>query len=79
MRRSHQPTFLAYACSQTNGVFEFQIKNAAGEEQCWTMDLKKLGNVYKGKAQPKSDVTIVVSGMSSPPCHPRATLTTIAR
>ena len=53
------------ACSQTNGVFEFQIKNAAGEEQCWTIDLKKVGNVYQGKAQPKSDVTIVVSGMSS--------------
>ena len=70
------------ACSQTNGVFEFQIKNAAGEEQCWTIDLKKVGNVYQGKAQPKSDVTIVVSGMSSALSDrhtmptPRATLAT---
>ena len=40
----------------------FKIKNATGKEQCWTIDLKKLGNVYKGKAQLKSDVTIMVSG-----------------
>ena len=59
-------------CPQTNGVFEFQIKNADGAEQCWTIDLKKDGNVYKGKAQPKSDVTIMVSGMYS--AHPTLAL-----
>ena len=26
----------------------------------WTIDLKKTGTVYKGKAQPKADVTIVL-------------------
>ncbi len=27
----------------------------------WTIDLKKSGTVYKGKAQPKADVTIILS------------------
>ena len=27
----------------------------------WTIELKKTGTVYKGKAQPKADVTIILS------------------
>ena len=27
----------------------------------WTIDLKKEGKVYKGKAKPKADVTLIMS------------------
>jgi len=46
---------------KTKGIFEFQIKNADGNEQVWTIDMKKDGHIYKGRAQPKCDVTIIVS------------------
>jgi hypothetical protein len=67
---------LAAHYSQTNGVFQFQIKNATGTEQFWTIDLKKDATVYKGTAQSKSDVTIIVSGTSlfSSPATPRSTM-----
>ena len=42
---------------QTKGVFELNIKNAEGEEQIWTLDLKKEGTVKTGKAG-KADCTI---------------------
>jgi len=45
---------------KVNGIIEFQIKNAAGKEVTWTIDLKNTGTVYKGKAKPKADVTIIV-------------------
>ncbi|KAI0311911.1 SCP2 sterol-binding domain-containing protein [Amylostereum chailletii] len=46
---------------KTNGIFQLQVKNAAGEEGLWTIDMKKTGTVYKGAAKPKADVTIILS------------------
>jgi len=46
---------------KTNGIFELQIKNAQGSEETWAIDLKKEGKVYRGKAKPKADVTIIMS------------------
>ncbi|KAF8150595.1 SCP2 sterol-binding domain-containing protein [Crassisporium funariophilum] len=46
---------------KTNGIFELQVTNDAKESVTWTIDMKKTGTVYKGKAQPKSDVTIILS------------------
>jgi len=51
---------------KTKGIFEFQIKNADGNEQVWTIDMKKDGHIYKGRAQPKCDVTIIVSDETRP-------------
>lgn len=45
---------------QTNGIFELQVTNDK-ETVTWTIDMKKTGTVYKGKAQPKADVTIILS------------------
>ncbi|KAF8905021.1 SCP2 sterol-binding domain-containing protein [Gymnopilus junonius] len=45
----------------TNGIFELQVTNGAKETVTWTIDMKKQGAVYKGKAQPKADVTIILS------------------
>lgn len=47
--------------SQTNGIFELKVKNSAGKEETWTIDMKKEGTVYKGAAKPKADVTIILS------------------
>ncbi|KAF8072075.1 SCP2 sterol-binding domain-containing protein [Lyophyllum atratum] len=46
---------------KTNGIFELQVSNPAKEVATWTIDMKKTGTVYKGPAQPKADVTIIVS------------------
>ncbi|KAG5340907.1 Fatty acid-binding protein [Termitomyces sp. T112] len=46
---------------KTNGIFELQVTNEAKETVTWTIDLKKEGTVYKGKAKPKADVTIILS------------------
>ncbi|KAJ2929251.1 hypothetical protein H1R20_g7837, partial [Candolleomyces eurysporus] len=46
---------------KTNGIFELQVTNDAKETVTWTIDVKKKGEVYKGKAQPKADVTIILS------------------
>ncbi|KDR76376.1 hypothetical protein GALMADRAFT_247824 [Galerina marginata CBS 339.88] len=46
---------------KTNGIFELQVTNGAKETVTWTIDMKKTGTVYKGKAQPKADVTIILS------------------
>jgi SCP-2 sterol transfer family len=46
---------------QNNGIFELQVTNDKKETATWTIDLKKTGTVYKGKAQPKADVTIILS------------------
>jgi len=43
---------------KTNGIFELRIKNKAGKEAVWTIDLKKTGTAYKGAAKPKADVTL---------------------
>ena len=37
------------------------MTNNASETVTWTIDLKKTATVYKGKAQPKADVTIILS------------------
>jgi len=47
--------------NQTNGIFELEVTNADKAKVTWTVDLKKSGTVYKGKAQPKADVTIILS------------------
>ncbi|KAF9485246.1 sterol-binding-like protein [Pholiota conissans] len=46
---------------KTNGIFELQVTNAAKETVTWTIDMKKTGTVYKGKASPKADVTIILA------------------
>ncbi len=49
---------------QNNGVFELRVKDAAGKEALWTIDLKKTGTVKKGEAKSlglKPDVTILLS------------------
>ena len=52
---------LALCTWQTNGIFELRVKNDAGKEAVWTIDMKKTGTVYKGPAKPKADVTIILS------------------
>lgn len=47
--------------SQANGIFELQVTNNASQTVTWTIDLKKTGTVFKGKAVPKADVTIILS------------------
>lgn len=37
------------------------MTNDAKETVTWTIDLKKTGTVFKGKAKPKADVTIILS------------------
>lgn len=49
------------ALCQANAIFELQVKNKAGKEETWTIDLKKEGKVYHGKAKPKADITIIIS------------------
>ncbi|KAH8826054.1 SCP2 sterol-binding domain-containing protein [Flagelloscypha sp. PMI_526] len=46
---------------KTNGIFELQVTNDQKETAIWTIDLKKVGEVYKGSAKPKADVTIILS------------------
>jgi len=46
---------------KANGIFELQVTNGASETVTWTIDLKKTGTVFKGKANPKADVTIILS------------------
>ncbi|KIM39723.1 hypothetical protein M413DRAFT_446628 [Hebeloma cylindrosporum] len=46
---------------KTNGIFDLQVSNDAKETVTWTIDMKKTGTVYKGKAQPKADVTIILA------------------
>ncbi|KAG8864912.1 hypothetical protein FRB96_003499 [Tulasnella sp. 330] len=44
---------------KSKAIFEIQLKNKEGTEQCWVIDLKKDGAVTKGKAA-KSDVTLIM-------------------
>ncbi|KAI0264440.1 sterol-binding-like protein [Gloeopeniophorella convolvens] len=49
---------------KNNGIFEVKVKNEAGQEATWTIDLKKTGTVKKGDAKSagvKSDVTLILS------------------
>lgn len=45
---------------QTNGIFQLEVSKN-GETAIWTIDAKKTGTVYKGKATPKADVTIILA------------------
>ncbi|KAF5359839.1 hypothetical protein D9756_003153 [Leucocoprinus leucothites] len=45
---------------KTNGIFELQVTKD-GQTATWTIDAKKTGSVYKGKASPKADVTIILA------------------
>lgn len=50
--------------AQYNSIFEFKVKNAAGKETFWVIDLKKFCEVKKGEATsfgPKADVTIILT------------------
>ena len=46
--------------AQTKGVFELRVTKGK-EEAVWTIDLKKTGQVTKGPAQGKPDVTLTFS------------------
>ncbi|RCH91200.1 hypothetical protein CU098_007260 [Rhizopus stolonifer] len=43
---------------QVNGIFEFVIKNGEGKTETFTIDLKKNGDVFKGKGPNKADAVI---------------------
>ncbi|KAI8063367.1 SCP2 sterol-binding domain-containing protein [Gilbertella persicaria] len=43
---------------QVNGIFEFVIKNGEGKTETFTIDLKKNGDVFKGKGPNKADAII---------------------
>ncbi|KAJ3573115.1 hypothetical protein NP233_g2638 [Leucocoprinus birnbaumii] len=45
---------------KTNGIFELQVTKD-GQTATWTIDAKKTGSVYKGKATPKADVTLILA------------------
>ena len=58
------PPLLLNGIPQNNGIFEFRVKNAAGQEASWIIDLKKTGTVKKGEAKTlglKPDVTVILS------------------
>jgi len=64
---------------QTNAIFELQIKNKEGVESTWTIDAKNEPKVYKGAANTKPGVTLIMGdetfqalaeGKVSPPTSP---------
>lgn len=46
---------------QVNGIFEFVVKNAEGKTETFTVDLKKAGDVVKGKGANKPDAVISIN------------------
>ncbi|KAL4062155.1 SCP2 sterol-binding domain-containing protein [Scleroderma citrinum] len=46
---------------KTNGVFELRITNGNKQEAVWTIDMKEKGAVYKGPAQSKPGVVLLMS------------------
>lgn len=46
---------------QANMVVQFDIKNKEGKSESWYLDVKNKGEVGKGKAPGKADVTLIVS------------------
>jgi putative sterol carrier protein len=48
------------AIKRANGVFVFTLKNPAGDNESWHIDLKTSGTVGKGVPE-KSDVTLILS------------------
>ncbi|KAI9100583.1 SCP2 sterol-binding domain-containing protein [Phlyctochytrium arcticum] len=55
------PAEKAKLLKQTNAIFEIVIKNAAGQEQSWTLDFKNGGKVTAAKPEGKADITINMS------------------
>ncbi|RMZ87815.1 hypothetical protein DV736_g4954, partial [Chaetothyriales sp. CBS 134916] len=51
------------AVRQGQGIFAFKLKNTAGQEAAWHLDLKETGTVGKGEAPSgkKADVTLSLS------------------
>ncbi|KAF7312214.1 SCP2 domain-containing protein [Mycena indigotica] len=47
--------------AQVNGIIELEVTNADKVTTTWTLDLKKTGTVYLGKAKTKADVTVILS------------------
>ncbi|OBZ86339.1 Oleate-induced peroxisomal protein POX18 [Choanephora cucurbitarum] len=45
---------------QVNGVFQFNIKNKQGEEQVFTIDVKKEGKAMRGKSSTKADAILSI-------------------
>jgi len=45
---------------KTNAIFELQIKNKEGVEATWTIDVKNEPKIYKGAANTKPGVTLVM-------------------
>ncbi|KAL1920419.1 uncharacterized protein VTP21DRAFT_796 [Calcarisporiella thermophila] len=61
MMKSYSPQELESQKSKARGIFQFDIKNAAGQTQSWTIDLKHDGRVVRGKIEGKKpDVTVQV-------------------
>jgi len=46
---------------KTNAIFELKIKNKEGVEATWTIDVKNDPKVYKGTAETKPGVTLIMS------------------
>ncbi|KAJ3359177.1 hypothetical protein GGF32_009549, partial [Allomyces javanicus] len=55
------PAEKADKLKKINAVFQFNIKNAAGEQKTWALDLKSTGAVTEGAASGKPDITIAVA------------------
>ncbi|KAI9348337.1 SCP2 sterol-binding domain-containing protein [Pilaira anomala] len=55
------PEAKAKLIKQVNGIFEFVIKNAEGKSETFTVDLKKEGEVVKGKGKNKADAIININ------------------
>jgi 3-hydroxyacyl-CoA dehydrogenase/3a,7a,12a-trihydroxy-5b-cholest-24-enoyl-CoA hydratase len=51
----------AQVMKKGNAIFQFDIKNASGSAQSWTLDLKKEGDVVKGSGSSKPDIVISVA------------------
>ncbi|KAF5367042.1 hypothetical protein D9758_004075 [Tetrapyrgos nigripes] len=58
---NYSPAEKAEQLKKVNGIFQLNVKNDQGTEAIWSIDLKKNGEVYKGPAKPKADVTISLS------------------
>ncbi|KAI6013349.1 hypothetical protein PISMIDRAFT_677190 [Pisolithus microcarpus 441] len=46
---------------KANGIFELRITNGNKQEAVWTIDMKEKGTVYKGPAQSKPGVVLLMS------------------
>ncbi|KAG6330716.1 hypothetical protein ID866_8372 [Astraeus odoratus] len=58
---SRQRVRLRNSEMKANGIFELRITNGKKEEAVWTIDMKEKGTVYKGPAQSKPGVVLLMS------------------